>query len=132
MLMRLLLNSLAVIIAAFLLPGVHLDGFLIAIVVAVVLGVINIFLKPILLILTLPINIFTLGLFTLVINAVLVQLASAVVPGFTVENFWWALLFSVLLSLVNAFLHSNTRNRPPRNEFTSPYRGYWIGSKEEL
>lgn len=103
-----LLGALAIIVAAYFLPGVHLEGanhFTTALILALVLGAINAILKPILLLLTLPINILTLGLFTLVINALLVMLASSIVTGFKVENFWWALLFSLVLSLVNSLLH---------------------------
>ncbi|MES2437401.1 MAG: phage holin family protein [Patescibacteria group bacterium] len=97
-----LVSALAVLITAYLLPGVTLSGFGAALIVAVILGVLNIFIRPILLILTLPINILTLGLFTFVVNALIIMLASGVSPGFYVVNFWWALIFSVVLSLVNS------------------------------
>jgi putative membrane protein len=71
----------------------------------VVLGVVNFFIRPLLIIFTLPITIFTLGLFLLVINAWMVLLVAAVVPGFAVDNFWWALLFSLVVSIVSAFLN---------------------------
>ena len=103
---RLLVNSLAILITAYLLPGVQLDGFLPALITAIVLGLINTFVKPVLVILTLPITILTLGLFLLVINAVVILLTSALVPGFYVNGFWWALLFSLVLSIVNWILHS--------------------------
>ncbi len=99
-------SALVILVASYLLPGVHIAGFLTALVVAVVLGIINAILKPILVILTLPINILTLGLFTLVINAFLVLLTSAIVPGFKVDGFLWAFIFSILLSIINMFLHS--------------------------
>lgn len=101
-----LLSSIAVFIAANILPGVHLAGFGTAVLVAIVLGVVNAFIRPILLILTLPINILTLGLFTFVIIALLVLLVTAIVPGFTVDGFWWALAFALVLWLVNSFLYS--------------------------
>ncbi len=101
-----LLSALAIVVAAYILPGVHVETFVTALVLAVVLGVINAFLKPILFFLTLPITILTLGLFGLVINALLILLTEAIVPGFRVDGFWWALLFSIVLSFVNAFLHS--------------------------
>lgn len=97
--------TLAVFISAEIIPGVEVDTIWTAFITALVLGIINLFLKPILLILTLPINIFTLGLFTLVINALLVLLASNYVDGFTVTGFWWALLFSIVMSIVNSGLH---------------------------
>lgn len=97
--------TLAVFISAEIIPGVEVDSFFVAFIAALVLGVINAILKPILLILTLPINIFTLGLFTLVINAFLVLLASNLVDGFRVAGFWWALLFSLVMSVVQSALH---------------------------
>jgi putative membrane protein len=104
MLIRWLLSTLAVMVVAFILPGVQLSGFFAALVVAVVLGLINAILRPIILILTLPVNILTLGLLTLVIDALLVMLAAALVPGFDLASFWWALLFAVVLGLVNWML----------------------------
>ena len=95
------LNALAIMVSAYILPGVHITGFFPALVAAVVIGLINTFIKPFLVILTLPINILTLGLFTLVINALLILLASSLVPGFKVDNFGWAMLFSIVLFLVN-------------------------------
>ncbi|MCX6796945.1 MAG: phage holin family protein [Candidatus Doudnabacteria bacterium] len=97
-----LLSALAIMVAAYLLPGVKIDGFFPAMVAAVVIGLINAFIKPILIILTLPINILTLGLFTLIINAFLVMLASALVPGFHVTGFGWAILFSIVLFFDNS------------------------------
>ena len=88
-------------VAAYLLPGVRVDDFFAALVAAVVIGLINTFLRPVFILLTLPINILTLGLFTLVINALLIMLASSLAPGFQVANFGWVMLFSVVLFLVN-------------------------------
>ncbi len=107
-LINLLVSALAVFASAYILPGVKVDSFVTAIVVAIVLGVVNAILKPILLLLTLPINMLSLGLFTFVINAVLVLLVSNVVPGFGVSSFLLALLFSIVLSVVNSFLHQFT------------------------
>lgn len=104
-----LISTLAIIITAYLLPGIRLSGFFAALVTALVLGLINAFIKPVLLLLTLPINILTLGLLTLVINALLIMLAGAIVPGFSVSGFWWALLFSLVLSIVNYALGAITR-----------------------
>lgn len=103
---NLLVSAIAVIISAYILPGVKVDGFLTALIVAVVLGAINMFIKPILILLTLPLNILTLGLFTFVINALLVLLVSNLVPGFKVAGFFPALLFSLVLSIVSSFLYS--------------------------
>ena len=107
-LMNLLISGLAVFISAYILPGVHVDGFVTALVAAVVLGIANILVKPILLILTLPITIITLGLFYFVINALIILLVAKIVPGFKVDGFWWALIFALVLSIVGSFLNSLT------------------------
>lgn len=106
----LLVNSLAVFVSSYILPGVKIDNFVTAIVVAIILGILNTFIKPVLIILTLPINIITLWLFVFVINAFLVLVASAIVPGFKVDGFWWALAFSLILSIVSSFLNSIARS----------------------
>lgn len=104
--LRLLINALAVFILAYVLTGVNVDGYLSAIIVALVLSILNLLVKPILVIFTLPATILTLGLFLLVINAVIILLADKLIDGFSVTNFWWALLFSVLLSILQSILHS--------------------------
>lgn len=104
--LHILLSSLAVFVTARILPGVKVDSFTTAVVVAVVLGAANAILRPILLILTLPINIMTLGLFTFVIIGAMVKFTAGIVPGFQVENFWWALGFALVLSVINFFLHT--------------------------
>jgi putative membrane protein len=104
LLIRWIISALAIIVTAYILPGVHISGFLAALVLAVVLGAINMIIRPILVILTLPLSIMTLGLFVLVINALLVMLAAYIVPGFSVTNFGWALLFGIVLALVNWIL----------------------------
>lgn len=105
----LLVNSIAVLIASYLLSGIRVDSIVTVLLLVIVLGVINTFIRPIVLLLTLPINVITLGLFTFVINAVIVLLAGWLVQGFTVSNFWWALLFSLVVSLVSAFLNLLTK-----------------------
>lgn len=95
-----MLSAVVIGVAAFLVPGVEVT-ILGALLAAVVLALLSIFIKPLIELLTLPVNVVTLGLFSFVINAALVLLAAAVVPGFAVGNFWWALLFSVVLSLLN-------------------------------
>lgn len=96
-----LINAFAIMIAAYLVPGVHVASIWTALIVALVLGVLNILVKPILIILTLPITVITFGLFLLVINAVLAIMVSHLVPGFTVDSFEYALIFSLVVSLVN-------------------------------
>lgn len=101
-----LVSSIAVFVTAYILPGIHLQNFLTAIIVAVILGAINTFIRPLIFLLTLPINILTLGLFTFVIMGGLVLFVSWIVPGFTVDSFWWALAFALVLALVSGFMHS--------------------------
>ena len=103
---NLLINAVAIIVASYLLPGVHVTDFIAALIAAIVLGLVNAFLKPILVILTLPLTLLTLGLFILVLNVLLVLLVSAIVPGFEVDGFLWAVLFSIVLWIVNTALHS--------------------------
>ena len=107
-LINLLVSTIAVIASAYILPGVHVESFFTAVVVAIVLGVINAFIKPVLVILTLPVTVVTLGLFLLIINALIILLVSAVVPGFKVDGFWWALIYSIVLSLVSTVLFAIT------------------------
>ena len=102
---RLLLNGLAVVLSAYLLPGVDVDSYGTALLVALILAVVNVIVKPILIILTIPITILTLGLFLLVINAALILFVENLVSGFTVEGFWWALLFSLILSIFNSLFN---------------------------
>ena len=102
--LRLLLSALAVVLLANILPGVHVATYGIAILVALVLSLLNMLVKPLLVILTLPVTILTLGLFLLVINALIILLASSLVSGFNVDGFWWALLFSLLLSVLQSIL----------------------------
>jgi len=99
-----IISSLAILVSAYLLPGVTVDSFIAALSAALVLGLANAILKPILILLTLPINFLTMGLFTLVINASLVLLAASLVPGFAVAGFWWALFLGLILSLVSAII----------------------------
>lgn len=106
LILRILLSALAVVILSYLLPGVGVDSFVTAIIVAVVLSLLNFLVKPILVILTLPITILTLGLFLLVINAIIILLAANFIDGFHVTGIWWAILFSLLLSLLQSILFS--------------------------
>jgi putative membrane protein len=103
-LIRFLIYVVSIFITAYILPGVHIGSIGTAFVVAIVLGILNFLVKPLLIILTLPINILTLGLFTLIINAILILLVSRIVPGFTLDSFLWAIIFSIVLSLIFSFL----------------------------
>lgn len=97
-------TSLAVIFAAYMLRGVHVKDTLTAMIVAVVLGLLNSFVKPVLIALTIPITIVTLGLFLLVINVLIVYWASEIVTGFKVDGWGWALLFSLIVSFVSSII----------------------------
>lgn len=99
-----LINTLAVFIVAYLLKGVEVKNFFTALWVALCLALVNAVLRPILIFLTLPVTILTLGLFILVIDALMVMLINALIKDFKVKSFWWALLFSILLSVTNALL----------------------------
>lgn len=101
---RLLIVGAAALISSYILPGVHISGIVAAVILALVLALLNAVVKPILIFLTIPVTILTLGLFLLVINALIILLASGIVPGFEVDGFWWALLFSLVLSLITAIL----------------------------
>jgi len=109
-LLRILISGIAVILTSYLLPGVHIDSFLSAVIVAALLAVLNSLLKPVLVVLTIPVTILTLGLFLLVINAVIILIASSIVPGFIVEGFWWALIFSIILSFISYLLGINNES----------------------
>jgi len=99
-----LVTAIIVMAGAYIIPGVSVSSFPVALVVAIVLGLINITIKPLILLITLPINILTLGIFTFVINALMILLAARIVDGFTVDTFWAALLFALLISILNALV----------------------------
>lgn len=101
-LLRILITGLVAFGLAHFLPGIHVDSLWTAIVFALVLAVLNILVKPILILLTLPLTLITFGLFLFVINALVVLLAAKFVNGFAIDNFWWGLLFALLLSLLNS------------------------------
>jgi putative membrane protein len=103
---RWLFLTVAILVAAHLIDGFEVKGFWSAFLAAAILGVLNALFRPVLIILTLPINILTLGLFTFVINAILVMMVSGVVGGFEVHGFWSALLGSLIISLVSWLLNS--------------------------
>lgn len=115
-LLRILVTSLAAFAAAYILPGVHIDQYVTAIILAVVFALLNVILKPILVILTLPITLVTLGLFLLVINAVIILIASHFIGGFHVSGFWSALWFSILLSVFTSLMSRLGGKRPLSRE----------------
>jgi len=93
--------TVSVMVTAYVIPGVTVRNFMSALWVALLLGIVNMLLRPFLILITLPINILTLGLFTFVINGLIILLVSSVVKGFQVSGFWIAVLFSIVLSIVN-------------------------------
>lgn len=113
---KILLSSFSVLIADFLLSGVYIKDIVTSILVAFVLAILNNFLKPILIIFTIPITIFTFGFFLLVINALIVLLATKIVPGFEVNGFWWAVGFSLIVAFLNYLVNiENNKNRTNHN-----------------
>lgn len=115
-LVQLFISTLAVLVTSYVLPGVHIENFITAIVVAAVLAFLNAVIKPVMIVLTIPITILSLGLFLIVINALMILLTDKLVNGFEVDGFGWALLFSIILSFVTSVFgkinhyHNQERN----------------------
>ena len=105
LLIRWLIQTAAILMASYILEGIHISGFLSAFFAAALLGILNALLRPILFILTLPINILTFGLFTFVINALLLKMVSGVIPGFEVHGFWTAIFGALIISVISAILN---------------------------
>lgn len=99
-----LINAFVVFAVAYMLPGVYVESYLTALVVALILGILNILIKPVLIVLTLPITLLTFGFFLIIINALLLMLTDALLPGFAIESFWWAVFYSILVSVINVLL----------------------------
>lgn len=110
--MRIIVTSCVAFGLSYILRGVHIDTFWAAIIFALVLAILNAIVKPILILLTLPITVVTFGLFLFVINAAIILLTTEFVKGFRVDGFWWALLFSLLLSVITSVIYKPQR----RNE----------------
>ena len=102
---RLVLNGVAIILAAYVLPGIHIAGFFAALVAGVILGFVNAIVRPVLFFLTLPLTLITLGLFIFVLNAICFALTAWLVPGFSVDGFWWAIFGALLVSIVSWILN---------------------------
>jgi len=107
---KILLTGVAVVLASYFLPGVHVTGFGSALILALVLAILNAIVRPILVLLSLPITFLTLGLFLLVINALIILLADYIVGGFRVDGLIWALIFSIILSVITAIIDLITGN----------------------
>jgi putative membrane protein len=104
-LVRLVLNGVAIVIATWVLPGLHLSGPLAALAAGAILGFVNAIIRPVLFLLTLPLTLITLGLFIFVLNALCLGLTAALVPGFSIDGFWWAVLGALLISVVSWILN---------------------------
>ena len=116
---QILISAVAVIIAAYLLPGVHLPAdrpFVTALMLAIVLSFLNTFIKPLLVVFTIPLTVLTLGIFLLFINAIIIWIADQIIDSFRVDSLWWAILFSLILSIITSILEGifGTRQRPPQ------------------
>lgn len=116
---RWLILTAAIMLTAYLLKGIQLAGFFSALAAAAILGILNAVFRPVLIFLTLPINILTLGLFTFVINGLLLMMASCAISGFEVKGFWWAFLGSIIISIVSWLLSSfiNDRGRVEKPDY---------------
>jgi putative membrane protein len=109
-LVKVVIQGLGVFITSYLLKeGIYVKDFFTALLVAIILGLVNFLVKPIISLLTLPLNILTLGLFGFIVNGLMVLLVSYFVTGFRVENIWWAVLFSIVLSLIGSLLNALTK-----------------------
>lgn len=109
MLMRIIINSVVAFGLSYILSGISIDSFWTAIILAIVLGILNAIVKPLLVIITFPITLVTFGLFLFVINALIIILADKLLDGFQTKNFWWALLFGLLLSIVSSLFYSGRK-----------------------
>jgi putative membrane protein len=127
LLVRWLVLTAAIVIASYLITGIEVSGFFSAFFAAAILGILNIFFRPILFILTLPINLLTFGLFTFVINALLLKMASGVISGFQVHGFWSALFGALVISVVNWLLTSfiNEQGRVEYTDLRKRDNGRW-------
>ena len=114
--LRLIISTFGIVIAERILPGVHINSILTAIIVAVVLAFLNSVIKPIMIMLTIPVTLVTFGLFLVVINALLILMASALVDGFVVDGFLWALIFSIVLSMITSILNTFTGQTQNKEE----------------
>ncbi len=106
LLAKIALSTMAVLVTSYILPGVTIDSFLTALATALLIALLNTLVKPLLIIFTIPVTILTFGLFLLVINASIIMMASGLLSGFHVDGFWYALLFSIILSIITAVLES--------------------------
>ena len=110
MIINLLINAISIFAVSYILSGIEVDTFLTALIVAVIMTVLNVTLKPLLILITIPLTIVTFGLFLLVINVLVLYAAAALIDGFQIAGFWWALAFSLLVSFINSVLFGLERD----------------------
>jgi len=110
MIRNLLINTISIFAVAYILTGIQVDSFVTALIVAVVMAVLNVTLKPFLILITIPLTVVTFGLFLLVVNVLVLYAAEALIDGFHITGFWWALAFSFLVSFVNSILFGPEKN----------------------
>jgi putative membrane protein len=103
-LMRWGINTVSLVLTGYIVPGIHIDSFGAALVAALLLGLVNAFIKPVLILLTLPLNILTLGLLTFIINGMLLSFVAWAIPGFIIEGFLWAIMGALILSIISTLL----------------------------
>ncbi len=108
---KMLITAMTVVICSYLMSGIHVDSFFTALIVAVVLSLLNTFIKPLLILLTIPITILTLGIFLLFINALIIYFTDILIDGFRVDSMWWAIGFSIVLAFVNSTITSQVGKR---------------------
>lgn len=108
--LNIVVTAIAVLLVANFLPGVHVDTFSTSLLVAIVLAFMNSIVKPILTILTIPITLVTMGLFLIAINGIIILMTDKLIDGFEVNGFWWALIFSFILSIVTSILNAIVGN----------------------
>jgi putative membrane protein len=127
LLIRWLISAVSLLIVSYLVPGIEVQGFFYALLAAVFLGVLNAVVRPIIIILTLPLTIFTLGLFLFVVNGIMLMLVSAVIKGFSVNGFWAAVGGALVLSIINWFSSSyiNSSGRIESIEMRRDADGFW-------
>ena len=101
---NLIINTLSIFAVSYILPGIQLDSLITALILAVVMAVLNVTLKPLLILITIPLTVITFGLFLLIVNVLVLYAAEFLIDGFTIAGFWWALAFSLLVSLVSSIL----------------------------
>ena len=114
---RLIISTLAVLATSYLLTGVYVENFLTAVIVAVVLGCLNAIVKPLLILLSLPVVVLSFGLFLIVINTLMIMLADKLVDGFSVGGFWHALLFGIVMAIVTSILNTIKKRDERANQF---------------